>query len=199
MKRPNDIRRLFSAPRSIAGSINRDRANLFGKGKGALAVLALILLTGGLSCRSVGAAPDFSIELYQGQEELGAASLDFADLRGQPVVLNFWAGLCPPCRAEIPHFQEFYEEFQGRALLIGLDVGQFTDLGDQDNAKELLRELAVTYPAGFTLDESVMRNYEVLTMPTTVFIDAEGNIHRKWSGVLNRETLTKITTEMLAQ
>jgi thiol-disulfide isomerase/thioredoxin len=139
------------------------------------------------------------MELYQGQQKLGSESLNFADLRGQPVVLNFWAGLCPPCRAEIPHFEEFYREFEGRALLLGLDVGQFTGLGNRDDAQALLRDLAVTYPAGFTLDESVMKDYQVLTMPTTVFVDANGKIFRKWSGVLDQATLTKITEEMLAQ
>ena len=146
-----------------------------------------------------GLAPDFSISLYQGSAELGAETINFSDLRGKPVVLNFWAGLCPPCRAEMPDLQEFYMEFKDRATLIGLDVGQFTGLGTQDAARSLLSELSITYPAGFTTDATVMRGYKVLSMPTTVFVDSSGAIFRTWGGVLNREKLTEITNEMLSQ
>ena len=185
-------RALACAPTSVQlGGFARARATLF--------AIVVAVTVGGLACGTEGRASDFSMELYQGQQKLGSESLNFADLRGQPVVLNFWAGLCPPCRAEIPHFEEFYREFEGRALLVGLDVGQFTGLGNQDDAQALLRDLAVTYPAGFTLDESVMKDYQVLTMPTTVFVDADGKIFRKWSGILDQATLTKITEEMLAQ
>ena len=146
-----------------------------------------------------GLAPDFSISLYQGSAELGAETVNFSDLRGKPVVLNFWAGLCPPCRAEMPDLQEFYTEFIGRVTLIGVDVGQFTGLGSQDDARSLLNELNVTYPAGFTLDDTVIRRYKVLAMPTTVFVDSSGAIFRTWGGVLNREKLAEITNEMLSQ
>jgi thiol-disulfide isomerase/thioredoxin len=144
-------------------------------------------------------APDVTISLYQGQEALGGDSVNLSDLRGQPVVLNFWAGLCPPCRAEIPDLQRFHEEFEGRAVLLGLDVGQFTGLGTQEEARALLEELGVTYPAGFTTDGSVVSQYRVVAMPTTVFIDAQGEIFRKWSGPLNQEKLAEITNEILDQ
>ena len=146
-----------------------------------------------------GLAPDFSISLYQGSAELGAETVNFSDLRGKPVVLNFWAGLCPPCRAEMPDLQEFYEEFKDQATLIGVDVGQFTGLGNQDAARSLLSELNISYPAGFTTDGTVIRRYKVLSMPTTVFVDASGAIFRTWGGVLNREKLAEITNEMLSQ
>ena len=95
------------------------------------------------------------------------------------------------------HQQEFYDENKDRVNLLGIDVGQFTGLGNQDSAKALLGELNVTYPAGFTIDAGVMRNYKVLGMPTTVFIDSKGEVSRHWGGVLNNETLTRITNEML--
>ena len=142
---------------------------------------------------------DFAFTLYQGQERLGAESLNFSDLRGKPVVLNFWAGLCPPCRAEMPEFQEFYDEYQDRVVLLGIDVGQFTSLGNQEDAKALLKALGVTYPAGFTEDPAIMRNFKVLGMPTTVFVDSDGKIFRSWTGALNLRLLSEITDEMLGQ
>ena len=145
-------------------------------------------------------APDFSITMYQGQDVVGGQEVNFSGLVGQkPIVLNFWAGLCPPCRAEMPDLQEFNEKFQDRALLLGIDIGQFTGLGSQEDAQDLLQELGVTYPTGFTTEGGIIRDYEVLGMPTTIFIDAQGQIFKKWTGALNREVLEEITLEMLNQ
>ena len=148
---------------------------------------------------SLKAAPDFPFTLYQGESELGGPDLAIADLQGKPVVLNFWAGLCPPCRAEMPDFQQFHDEFNDRVTLIGIDIGPQMMLGSQDDARILLRDLGITYPAGFTNDDNVVRSYEVLGMPTTVFINSNGEIFRQWGGILNREVLEDIANEMLAQ
>ena len=104
-------------------------------------------------------AQDLSSTLYQDSDVLGEGNLTISSLQGKPLVLNFWAGLCPPCRAEMPDLQEFYEETKDRVNLLGIDVGQFTGLGDQASAKALLEELDVTYPAGFTNYGGVMRDY----------------------------------------
>ena len=143
------------------------------------------------------AVADFQISLYQGQEELGQENIMLADLRGMPVVLNYWAGLCPPCRAEMPEFQEFKEEYEGRVTLIGVDMGQFLGLGSKDDARKLLAELGVSYAAGFTDDGSVVESHRVLGLPTTVFVTSDGNLHKKWDGVLNLEKLSELADEML--
>lgn len=145
-------------------------------------------------------APDFSITLYQGQDVVGGEEVSLHSLFGdKPIVLNFWAGLCPPCRAEMPDLQEFNGKFEDRALLLGIDLGQFLGLGNQKDAQELLNELEVTYPAGFTTDGNVIQDYRVLGMPTTIFIDIDGNIFNKWTGALNGSVLEEKTLEMLAQ
>ncbi len=72
-------------------------------------------------------APDFSFTLYQGESKLGAATLDLSSLQGRPIVLNFWAGLCPPCRAELPDLQDFYDEFNDRVTLVSVDLGNSRD------------------------------------------------------------------------
>ena len=148
---------------------------------------------------SLTAAPDFQVTVYQGDEILGGKEINFSDLLAQkkPVVLNFWAGLCPPCRAEMPDLQVFYDEFKDQVYLIGIDIGPLTDLGSRDDGRALLEELKVTYPAGTTEDTSVVGKYEVLGMPTTVFIDSQGRIYEKWTGILNRDILVRVTKEML--
>ena len=145
-------------------------------------------------------APDFTITMFQGQDVVGGQEVTLQSLVGpMPIVLNFWAGLCPPCRAEMPDLQEFSEKFQDRALTLGIDLGQFTGLGSQKDAEDLLDELGVTYPAGFTNDSDVIQNYRVLGMPTTIFIDTDGNIFNKWTGALNGSILEEKVLEMLAQ
>lgn len=145
-------------------------------------------------------APDFEITAYQGAEVLGGEKVRFSELlaQGQPVVLNFWAGACPPCRAEMPDLQEVYEEHQGQVLLFGLDVGPFVGLGSREDGEALLEELKVTYPAGTTFDANVVRDYQILGMPTTVFIKPNGEVVRNWSGALNKDKMTELVEELLA-
>lgn len=143
-------------------------------------------------------APDFTINVFQGQEAVGGDQVALSQLLGtQPIVLNFWAGLCPPCRAEMPDLQEFYDEFSDRVLLVGVDLGQFTGLGSQEDAEELLAELGVTYPAGFTNDANVIVDYRVLGMPSTIFIDGNGEIANSWTGALNTDVLREQAMELL--
>ena len=140
----------------------------------------------------------FPIRMYTGESVVGGAEIHFADLHGQPIVLNFWAGLCPPCRAEMPDLQDFYNQRHEDVLLIGIDVGQFTGLGSQEDAINLLNSLEITYPTGFTTDGTVIKEFGVFSMPTTLFITADGEEFRKWSGALNSDKLVEITDEMLA-
>ena len=143
---------------------------------------------------------DFEIVAYQSTAELGGERVQFSEVlgRGKPVVLNFWAGLCPPCRAEMPEFQEVYDQFSDRMLLLGIDLGPFTGLGTSDQGRALLEELGVTYPAGTTEDASVVSRFQVLGMPTTLFVTPDGGITHKWTGILTREKLTELTEELLA-
>lgn len=172
-----------------------------------IAVLYLLVLTGcGIS--PVDLAPDgtgataetvedFTITLYQGQEELGAQEVLLSDLQGKPLVINYWAGLCPPCRAEMPEFQEFRDEYEGRVTLVGVDLGQFLGLGTKEDAQKLLADLGVSYAAGFTNDGAIVESHRVLGLPTTIFVNANGTLHRKWDGVLNKAKLSEIGDEML--
>ncbi len=182
---------------------------LIGFGFAMTVILALALSVGcavgfdGNNGGSAGASEtrvaDFTISLYQGQEELGAEEISLSDLAGKPLVLNYWAGLCPPCRAEMPEFQEFRDKYEGRVTLVGVDLGQFLMLGSKEDARKLLAELGVTYAAGFTDDAQVLESHRVLGLPTTIFVAADGTLHKKWDGVLNLEKLSEIAEEMLAK
>lgn len=205
----NRIKRRSAASAKAAGrrrQRNRLRFGVAG-GLGIAALVAAVLLSvvlGGSGAGSTlgsgaaeNAAPNFSFSLFQGQDELGGEKLEISQLLGKPIVLNFWAGLCPPCRAEMPDIQRFYDESKDEVVLVGVDIGQFLNLGSRNDARNLLKELGVTYPAGFTNDASVVRKYKVLGMPTTVFIAPDGKIFENWTGPLNQEILQRITNAMI--
>ena len=143
---------------------------------------------------------DFPVTIYQGAGYQDGDQVLFSDLlaQGQPVVLNFWAGLCPPCRLEMPDLQTVSDAYQGQVLLFGLDVGPFTGLGSNQDGRALLQELAITYPAGTTSNPNVVREYEILGMPTTYFITPDGNIQETWTGLLTEAKLTELVEGLLA-
>lgn len=144
-------------------------------------------------------ATDFPISVYQGAALLGGqeTTLRKALAQGKPMVLNFWAGQCPPCRAEMPDFQAMSEQYKDRILVFGLDIGPFVQLGTREDGQALLKELKVFYPAGTTFDPEVVRAYGVLGMPTTLLITPGGKIVRKQIGVMLKSQIDPFIQELL--
>jgi thiol-disulfide isomerase/thioredoxin len=152
-----------------------------------------------LNTTKVNLAADFQIGVYRGAEVLGGKDIQFSRLFGQgrPVVLNFFAGLCPPCRAEMPAIQSVSVQYQDSITIFGLDVGPFVALGSREDGEALVQELGVTYPTGATFDANVVRAYQVLGMPTTVFLTPEGKVFRTWTGLLTRSKLVELVEGLL--
>ena len=144
-------------------------------------------------------AADFELTVYQGADVLGGQQVNFSDVLGQgkPVVLNLWAGLCPACRLEMPDFEEASKEFGDDVLLIGLDVGPFTNLGTNEEGRQLAEALGVTYPTGTTSDASVIQAYQLLGRPATYFITPDGEIARAWTGLMTKDKLTELVEELI--
>ncbi len=142
--------------------------------------------------------PDFPIILYQGEDIVGTSAPSYASLLGdKPLVLNYWASNCPPCRVEIPEFESVWQKYQDRVLFIGLDVGRFWGFGNQSDSKRELQELGVTYVAGTPETAEDALQLKVLGLPSTLFITTDGAVQRKWVGVLNEAKLTEIIEELL--
>ena len=163
MARSSTSRRSAAAAKKSADDRRRNRMWLGGAGAAAVAVLVAVVVVAiysgdsGSSASSGGNQADgvvenFSFTLFQGEKVLGAEKMEMDQLLGKPIVLNFWAGQCPPCRAEMPDLQRFYDGSKEDVTLLGIDVSQFTGLGTRRDARNLLKELGITYPAGYTGD-----------------------------------------------
>ncbi len=142
---------------------------------------------------------NFPIVTYQGAATLGASKLDFTELlgTGKPVVLNFWAGQCPPCRAEMPAFQRVYDTYSDDFLLVGVDIGPDIGRGSRQSAIDLLAELGITYPAAGAEDARAVEEYSVLGMPTTIFYDGDGVEVERHSGTLTEEAFEASVRELV--
>jgi cytochrome c-type biogenesis protein len=128
---------------------------------------------------------------YQGEDVLGGKEVKFSQVFQQrkPVVLNFWAGQCPPCRAEMPEFQKVADEYASKVIFVGVDVGPFTNLGSHDDGKRLLAELGIRYPTAYAVDASPLQPYGVRAMPTTVYLTATGEIQDTVNGIVREPQL----------
>lgn len=117
-------------------------------------------------------APDLQLKDINGQ------SVSLSNFRGKPVLLNFWATWCPPCRYELPFLQEIYGEWSERGLvLLTIDVGESTA-----TVKDFVAKNKLTLPVLLDTKRSVAQKYAVTAYPTTFFIDREGMVKQKIIG-----------------
>ena len=146
-----------------------------------LKVVLLIILTWallGTGCSEpLGAqvgepAPNFKLENLDGQ------FISLSDLKGKPVLLNFWATWCPPCRAEMPYLQQIYEEWSGKGLVVlAINIGD-----SHSEAKRFLQTNSLSLPVLLDTKKNVARKYNITAIPTTFFIDSDGIIRQKIIG-----------------
>ena len=113
------------------------------------------------------------------------------------MILNMWAGLCPPCRAEMPELEAVHQQYGDRIFVFGLDLGSFTGLGNQDDAMDLINQTGITYPTGNTPESNVIVSYEVLGMPTTYFINTDGYIVNKWTGTITQTQMIDLIEKLI--
>lgn len=127
-------------------------------------------------------APDFTAYDAEGN------AVQLSDYFGKPMVLNFWASWCGPCKSEMPEFQNAYEEYPGlQFLMVNMTTGRET----QADAQALLDQEGYTFPVLFDLDADAAMTYSVYSLPTTYFLDAEGNLVAWGRGALDAETLQR--------
>lgn len=113
-------------------------------------------------------SPDFSLPSYDGEE------ISLSELKGRPVVMNFWATWCPPCRAEMPAMQRVFRDYEDRGLIV-LAVNSINQ--DSLNAVgEFIEQYGLTFPILLDDQGVVANEYQIRSLPTTFFIDSKGVI-----------------------
>lgn len=138
---------------------------------------------------AAAAFPSTDFTMYK----LDGTPLKLSDLAGQPIVLNFWATWCPPCRAELPDFQAAYETYGDRVTFVMLNVSESIE-----TAQAFFAENGYTFPLYADLDDDASNAYGVTGIPTTIMYDAAGNILDSHIGMIDGNTLTEGINKLLA-
>ena len=136
-------------------------------------------------------APDFSLST------LGGDPITLSQLRGKPVLINFWASWCPPCRTEMPAIQNVYDEFKDQGFVVlAVNTTYQDNLGD---ATTFAQNRKLTFPILLDQAGDAANLYEVRALPSTYFIDADGIIQEVVVGGPMSETLLQIRSEQLVE
>ncbi len=135
-------------------------------------VLALLALLGwGLvrvqaGPKADGPAPDFTLSTFDGPE------IRLSDLRGQVVVINFWASWCPPCKEEAPYLEQSWRDYRGRGVMfLGVDY-----VDTEPEALAYIGEFDITYPNGPDIGTRISQAYRIQGVPETFFVAKDGTL-----------------------
>lgn len=163
---------------------------------GLLAVLGWGLLNANATRPEVGAeAPNFTVEFFDGYEWQGLSSAELADMRGNPVVLNFWASWCVECRYESDALEAAWQKYKDQGVIF-LGVA-YADV--EPNSLDYMQEFNLTYPHAPDLGTDISQSYEITGVPETFFIGRDGVIRQVVIGPLSEASLEGYIQQMLAQ
>ena len=129
---------------------------------------------------------ELAFTTYEGEE------VALASLRGTPTVVNFFASTCVPCVTEMPAFEEVFQELGGEVAFLGLAVADRAE-----DAVDLVERTGVTYPTALDPDSAVITALGGAVLPTTVLLDAEGEIAATHNGELDAEELRRLIADEL--
>lgn len=156
------------------------------------------IVTTALSCLALEAglvfageplqAPSFSVRGLDGR------TVRLTEFKGKPLVLDFWATWCAPCRATMPHLDTVQKRYRERGLVV---LGVSVDDQDADFVKRYVARLGVKFRLAMA-DEEVLDSYgPIRSIPTTFFIDRRGVVTRRVVGYIDEETLDSYVTELV--
>ena len=132
-------------------------------------------------------APSFELSVLergQGPAALADGRLALSELRGTPVVLNFWASWCPPCRTEAPVLEQSWRDNRNDVLFLGLNMQDLTG-----EARDYLADFGNTYPHVRDPSNDVARDWGVTGLPETFFLSSSGDVVGHVIGAASSEQL----------
>jgi len=113
-----------------------------------------------------GFAPDFTLE------NLDGTNLRLTELRGQVVLVNFWASWCGPCRQEMPVLDRLHQRYNDAGFtVLGINVE-----GEAASARAIVAKSGVTFPILVDAEQKISKLYDLKAMPSTVILDRDGKI-----------------------
>jgi thiol-disulfide isomerase/thioredoxin len=177
------------APRRRAGRLRgAGRTSKIGWGAAAavLAVIAIVAVTSGSSGPTSSRPPPAAKAFTLGALGRPGQRVSLAAFAGQPVIINFFASWCGPCKRETPLLARFYRDSGGRAVVIGVDAN------DQAGpAERFVHAAGVTYPVGFDpFPAATTTSYGVLALPQTFFLNSRHRIVKRILGDVTMKELT---------
>lgn len=127
-------------------------------------------------------APDFTVL------DANSDSVKLSDLLGKPIVLNFWASWCPPCKSEMPDFEKVYQELGEDITFMMVDLidGQRET---QEKGVKYVKDQGFSFPVYFDTKQDAANKYGISSIPTTFFIDKEGYVAAVAQSAIDEETL----------
>ncbi|MDH3753443.1 MAG: TlpA family protein disulfide reductase [Acidimicrobiia bacterium] len=166
----------------------KQRYRIVGASLGLLiaAVVAVSALGGARLTDEDGDLPTASFALFDG----GDAT--FGDFGGKPLVVNFWASWCPACVAELPEIQDAHELYGDEVTIVGL-----ANTDDRGAATELAGDVGLTYTLADDPTGDLFRSLDLLAMPSTVFITADGEIQEVFGGLLTESALAERIDDLI--
>ncbi len=147
---------------------------------------ATVALGGGNGLADGDALPTESFELFDG----GTAT--FADFAGKPLVINFWASWCPACVAELPDIQAVHEALGDEVTILGV-----ANADSRSAATALAEDVGLTYTLADDPKGELFRSLELIAMPSTVFVTADGQIQEVFGGQLDENALVERIARLL--
>lgn len=131
-------------------------------------------------------APGFSLATLE--QNSSKSLLSLADFKGKPVVINFWASWCAPCKEELPLLEQQWQQAQTRGqdvVFLGIDFQE-----PMSDAANFLQLYHITYPIGLDTDGSVASKYGINALPQTIFINRQGMVVKRIAGELTAQLLS---------